>query len=109
MKRLGAYRYEVISKLRSMKTSSTHISLGVFALLAMATFGLSACGGNDSPTPTSETPSSASTGLANPASVFCVEQGGTLEIVDEAEGQVGYCNLPDGQRIEEWEYYRANQ
>ncbi|MFM8999555.1 MAG: DUF333 domain-containing protein [Actinomycetota bacterium] len=45
--------------------------------------------------------------IANPASVFCEEQGGTLEIVDEAGGQVGYCNLPDGTRIEEWEYYRS--
>lgn len=45
--------------------------------------------------------------LANPASVFCEEQGGTLELVDEAGGQVGYCNLPDGTRIEEWEYYRS--
>jgi putative hemolysin len=45
--------------------------------------------------------------LANPASVFCIEQGGSLEIVDETDGQVGYCNLPDGTRIEEWEYFRS--
>ena len=44
-------------------------------------------------------------GLANPASVYCVEQGGVVEIVDEADGQVGYCLLPDGRRIEEWEYF----
>jgi hypothetical protein len=47
------------------------------------------------------------TQIANPASVFCEEQGGTLEIVDEAGGQVGYCNLPDGTRVEEWAYYRS--
>jgi putative hemolysin len=45
--------------------------------------------------------------IANPASVFCEEQGGTVEIVDEADGQVGYCTLPDGTRVEEWEYYRS--
>ena len=45
--------------------------------------------------------------IANPASEFCVEQGGTLDIVDEADGQVGYCTLPDGTRVEEWEYYRS--
>lgn len=45
--------------------------------------------------------------LANPASVYCVEQGGRVDIVDEAGGQVGYCELPDGRRIEEWEYYRS--
>ena len=32
--------------------------------------------------------------VANPASVFCVEQGGEVEIVDEEDGQVGYCLLP---------------
>ena len=47
------------------------------------------------------------TGIANPASTFCIEQGGQLELVDEADGQVGYCNLPDGRRIEEWEFYRS--
>lgn len=47
-------------------------------------------------------------GLANPASVFCVEQGGTVEIIDEAGGQVGYCVFPDGRRIDEWEYYRSS-
>jgi putative hemolysin len=44
--------------------------------------------------------------IANPASVYCEEQGGTVEMVEEAGGTVGYCNLPDGTRIEEWEYYR---
>ena len=45
--------------------------------------------------------------IANPASAYCIEQGGELEIVDEADGQVGYCNLPDGSRIEEWEFYHS--
>jgi len=46
--------------------------------------------------------------VANPASVFCVEQGGEVEIVDEEGGQVGYCILPDGTRVEEWQYFREN-
>jgi len=46
-------------------------------------------------------------GLANPASVFCEENGGTLEIRDETEGQVGYCVFPDGSECEEWAYYRG--
>lgn len=49
----------------------------------------------------------AGTEMANPASVYCVEQGGQVDIVDEGGGQVGYCELPDGRRIEEWEYYRS--
>lgn len=71
-----------------------------------------ACGSDDSPSSTEPSNGSAvvpgdSTQIANPASVFCIEQGGTLEIVDEADGQVGYCTLPDGTRVEEWEYYRS--
>lgn len=47
-------------------------------------------------------------GMANPASVFCTSMGGTLSIVDEASGQVGYCYPLDGSRVEEWAYFRAN-
>ena len=46
-------------------------------------------------------------GLANPASVYCAEQGGSTEIVGEDDGEVGYCNLSDGTRVEEWEFYRS--
>jgi len=46
-------------------------------------------------------------GLANPASQYCVEQGGQLNLVDETAGQVGYCTLPDGTRIEEWELFNS--
>ena len=72
---------------------------------------ISACGGGDeSPSSTSNVISDSSNapGLANPASEFCVDRGGVVEIVDEAGGQVGYCLLPDGTRVEEWEYFRAN-
>ena len=46
--------------------------------------------------------------LANPASVYCEEQGGTLEIRTDAEGgQAGYCLFDDGSECEEWAYYRG--
>lgn len=46
-------------------------------------------------------------GLANPASIFCEEQGGTLEIrTDEAGDQNGYCMFDDGSECEEWAYFR---
>lgn len=45
--------------------------------------------------------------IANPASEFCEEQGGTVEIVtDDAGNESGICRLPDGTDIDEWEYYR---
>lgn len=48
-------------------------------------------------------------GMHNPASQYCIEQGGQLEIRNEANGQVGYCKLPNGKVVEEWELFRANQ
>jgi len=47
-------------------------------------------------------------GLANPASVYCEENGGELEIrEDESGGQVGYCVFQDGSECEKWAYYRG--
>lgn len=48
-------------------------------------------------------------GTPNPASAYCVEQGGKLEIRKETGGQVGYCHLPDGRVVEEWELFRASR
>jgi putative hemolysin len=45
--------------------------------------------------------------IANPASVYCVQQGGRVEIVTTDKGQIGICVLPDGRRIEEWEFFRG--
>ena len=48
-------------------------------------------------------------GLANPASEYCVNQGGKLEIRDEVNGQVGYCHLANDQVVEEWKLFRDSQ
>jgi putative hemolysin len=42
--------------------------------------------------------------LANPASVFCVQQGGKLR--PQPDGR-NYCRLPNGRVVEEWDYFRA--
>lgn len=48
------------------------------------------------------------TTLANPASVYCEQQSGTLEIVTDASGaQLGICHLADGTTCEEWAYFRG--
>ena len=46
-------------------------------------------------------------GLANPASVYCQDQGGTLEMRTNDLGTAGYCLFPDGSECEEWAYYRG--
>ena len=45
--------------------------------------------------------------MPNPASKYCVDQGGKLEIRDEAGGQAGYCVFPDGSECDEWAYFRG--
>jgi len=48
------------------------------------------------------------TGLPNPASVYCEEQGGRLEIRTVTDGaQTGYCLFEDGSECEEWAFYRG--
>jgi putative hemolysin len=57
--------------------------------------------------PTEDTTFESPLDMANPASVFCEEQGYTLEIRDEEGGQVGYCIFPNGAECEEWAFYRG--
>lgn len=45
-------------------------------------------------------------GMANPASVYCAEQGGTEETREDPEGQRGVCIFPDGSECDSWAYHR---
>ncbi|ARJ43080.1 hemolysin [Pantoea alhagi] len=47
-------------------------------------------------------------GMPNPASAYCIKQGGTLERVQTVEGEKSYCRLPGGERIEEWTLFRRD-
>lgn len=49
---------------------------------------------------------SSSVGMANPASLYCLNHGGKLEIREgkEKTGQYGICVFPDGSECEEWAY-----
>ena len=46
-------------------------------------------------------------GLANPASVYCINQSGSLDMRSDAEGnQYGVCMFDDGSECEEWKFFR---
>ncbi|MEM4703048.1 MAG: DUF333 domain-containing protein [Candidatus Pacearchaeota archaeon] len=45
--------------------------------------------------------------IPNPASVYCIEHNGTLEIRENEQGQYGVCIFPDGSECEEWSYYQG--
>ena len=61
-----------------------------------------------SPVRSSEPQPEGEAGLPNPASVYCEEHGGSLEIRPAANGgQYGVCIFPDGSECEEWPFYRG--
>lgn len=47
-------------------------------------------------------------GMPNPASEYCIKQGGKLEIRKNSDGEYGLCHLLNGSTIEEWELFRSN-
>lgn len=74
-------------------------------MLAITILSLAGCAAP----PPSDTGSEKGIRMPNPASVHCAEQGGTVEMRQGPEGVTGYCHLPDGRVVEEWELYRAQQ
>ncbi|MFH2072057.1 MAG: DUF333 domain-containing protein [Actinomycetota bacterium] len=46
-------------------------------------------------------------GLANPASGFCVEQGGTVDMREGDGGTYGVCVFPDSSECDEWAFFRG--
>ncbi len=46
------------------------------------------------------------TEIANPASAYCKNLGGTLNIVSSKQGEYGICTFEDGSQCEEWKLYR---
>ncbi len=49
-----------------------------------------------------EAPKPPQIGMANPASVYCQQKGGTLIPVQTAQGVSNNCKLPGGETIDEW-------
>lgn len=82
-----------------------------FILFALAATGLTACASNSHMNGSHKHHDKKGyPHMGNPASIYCGEQGGETEIKTEANGaQDGYCHLPNGQVVEEWEFMRKNQ
>jgi putative hemolysin len=69
-------------------------------LLSVAALLISAC--------TTSTPPKDQADMPNPASVFCEEQGGQVEMRTDSEGgQFGVCIFEDGSECDEWAFYRG--
>jgi len=84
-------------------------------ILAIVLIALTSCA-TPSPSDTVQTPPTSApvstnlpqVNMANPASVYCEQQGNKLEIRTAADGsQSGVCIFPDGSECEEWAYFRG--
>lgn len=49
------------------------------------------------------------TQLANPAAVYCIGQGGTLDMQETIAGTQGFCVFPDGTKCDEWAFFRGEE
>jgi len=85
-------------------------------LVGLSTIVLGACAGTPpvvstaTPVeqPTRTAPEEPVAGMPNPASVYCEEQGGTLQIRTDAQGgQYGVCVFEDGSECDEWAFFRG--
>lgn len=45
---------------------------------------------------------------SNPASVYCVQQGGELEAFNDNNARVMYCVFSEDEKYEQWQYYNDN-
>lgn len=96
--------------------SSSLLNRGLFSLVIALSVFVAGC---SQPTAVSPTPAATAVqtspqrpptpvaGLANPASTYCIEQGGQLEIQSTESGQIGVCRFSDGTVCEEWAFFRG--
>ena len=75
-----------------MKTKN----FGIVAVLAVGVLALSGCGNTEAPAENSNENAE----IANPASIYCEENGGTLNLEE------WLCIFADGSYCEEWSYFR---
>ncbi len=78
-----------------MKTKSIIVLVMVLAVISLVWLG--GCAKQEK-----------NTGIANPASVYCENNSGNLEIRTAADGgQTGYCKFSNGKECEEWAFYKG--
>ena len=76
-----------------------------FTIILMA---LTACTAPQVQTPEPAATDIPQVNMPNPASLYCEQNGNTLEIRTAADGsQSGVCIFPDGSTCDEWAYFRG--
>jgi putative hemolysin/predicted secreted protein len=92
----------MVSLSRPGKILPVLIVLGILLVLLICAAGCT----QQTVNPPAPTPAQA--GLPNPASVYCGQAGGTLEIEKDASGgEYGMCTFKNGTTCEEWALFRG--
>ncbi|HFI5640744.1 DUF333 domain-containing protein [Raoultella planticola] len=69
---------------------------------------LAGCAKQPQPQPQDAPPPPQTIGMANPASVYCTQKGGSLIPVQTPQGVRSDCKLPGGETLDEWELWRRD-
>ena len=77
----------------------------LFFFLFIISFVLTGCLGRIS-TKTKQPLTDDQAGLPNPAAVYCLDQGGTLEQIERDGGMDADCVFPDNTRCPQWNFFR---
>ena len=88
------------------------IAIFILIIFSLLIAGCSQTKQNDNASPQQTgsqiNPNETNTQIVNPASKFCIENYGRLEIRTALDGsQTGYCIFDNGKECEEWEYFRG--
>jgi putative hemolysin len=80
------------------------VSIGLFLCMTLTACNVSQIQSTSEPAANDVVES----GIPNPASVYCEQNGNKLEIITAADGsQSGVCVFPDGATCDEWAYFRG--
>jgi len=82
--------------MNKIKRLNTYLSVAIIALVLIGIFFLIL----------EISPKKNNSQIANPASVYCIENNGTLEIRESELGQYGVC-IKDGMECDEWKYFNG--
>jgi len=98
------YQYQEVKNIKMKKLLMLFVTIGLFLCTT-----LSACTVLQPQVPTgSPVTDIPESGMPNPASVYCEQNGNKLEILTAADGsQSGVCVFPDGSTCDEWAYYQG--
>ncbi len=77
---------------------ATKRAIAVFILMLSLLYS-AGCSGNDAS-------DAEENSLGNPATEYCIEQGGSPKTVQTEGGVAGICVLPDNTECDEWAYFR---